>query len=271
MIRIRGASGLGDSVYLRAVAEHFARQGERVIACSNFPEIFKGSPVETEPFRRTDVDRVAHYVTGKTRRGTTQWQDVCIAAGAIGEVPFRFDWTRGPRGWVERVREMAGDLPVVLVHGGRVPMNRTDGFGSKIMPAREPFARALGRVGADCYLVAVGRRIDRVYTLPCDLDLTDATTVPDLLDLFQDADGVVGQCSFAVPMAEVFDRPLLAIWSSEGLEDREPYVRQITPEKVLSKPSSRHVVDDVPAEEIIAAAAAFARHVTKGAKCASST
>ena len=269
MIRIRGASGLGDSVYLRAIAEHFARQGDQVIACSNFPDIFKGSPVTPEPFRRTDVDLVAHYVTGKTRRGTTQWQDVCISAGALGEVPFRFDWARGSSGMVERVRDLAGDLPVVLVHGGRVPMNRTDGFGAKIMPAREAFVRVLGRVGAGCFLVAVGRHVDRVYGLPCDLDLTDATTVPDLLDLFQDCDGVVGQCSFAVPMAEVFDRPLLAVWSSEGLADREPYVRAITPEKVLSKASSRYVVDDVTPEEMIAAAAAFERHITKGARCVS--
>lgn len=276
MIRIRSASGLGDSVYLRAIAEHFARRGEKVVACTNYPDVFKSSPVTPEPFRRTDVDIVAHYVTGKARPGTTQWQDVCIAAGVAEPVPFSFQWWRGSTGLAERVRALAGDLPVVLVHGGRVPMNRTDGFGLKLVPERRAFEAVLEAVAGSCYLVAVGGNSlrpdaggDCIFDLPCDFDLRGATTVPELLDLFQACDGVVAQVSYAVPMAEVFDRPLLAVWSTEGLADPHPYVRQIAPAKVLSKESSGYVLDSLDAPFLRDRGRAFASTIREALACAS--
>lgn len=268
MIRIRSASGLGDSVYLRAIAEHFAKGGEKVVACTNYPEVFKSSRVTPEPFRKTDVDVVAHYVTGKAREGTTQWQDVCIAAGVADPVPFSFPWYPRRPGIVEDVRALAGDLPIVLVHGGRVPMQRTDGFGIKLIPERAAFEAVLEEVARGCFLVAVGGA-DFVYELPFDYDLRGATTLPDLLDLFHGCDGVVGQVSYAVPMAEVFDRPLLAVWSSEGLADPHPYVRQITPQKVLSKDSSGFVLDSLDAGFLRERGRAFASKVSEGLACAS--
>ncbi len=276
MIRIRSASGLGDSVYLRAIAEHFHRKGHQVVACTNHPDVFKSSPVTPEPFRRTEIDIVAHYVTGKGRPNTTQWQDVCIAAGVSEPVTFSFPWFRGSTGLVERVRALAGDLPVVLVHGGRVPMNRKDGFGIKLVPERRAFEAVLEAVAGNCYLVAVGGNSlkpedggECLFDLPCDHDLRGATTIPELLDLFHSCDGVVAQVSYAVPMAEVFDRPLLAVWSSEGLADREPYVRQIAPAKVLSKESSGYVLDSLDAPFLRERGRAFADAIQEVSACAS--
>lgn len=274
MIRIRSASGLGDSVYLRAIAEHFHRQGHQVVACTNYPDVFKFSPVTPEPFRRTDVDVVAHYVTGKARPGTTQWQDVCIAAGVTEPVPFTFPWFRGSTGLVERVRALAGDLPVVLVHGGRLPMNRRDGFGIKLVPEKRAFDAVLDGAASSCFLVAVGGHSttpedggDCLFDLPCDYDLRGSTTIPELLDLFHACAGVVGQVSYAVPMAEVFDRPLLAVWSCEGLADREPYIRQITPQKVLSKDTSGYVIDSLDAPFLRERGRAFAEAIQAAEVC----
>lgn len=243
MKAIRCASGLGDSVYLRAIAEHFVRAGEKITALSNYPEIFEGSGCRVEPFRRERVDIVAHYVTGKSNQSTNQWQDVCLAAGVAHPIPFAFDWMVESRRLVDGVRERAAGRSVVIVQGGRTPMARTDGFGKELLPDRQAFEATLEPLRADCYLVAVGKA-EPIYRLPVDEDLTGRTSVADLLDLFKTCDGAVAQVGFAVPMAEVFDRPLLVVWAASGVTSREPYVRQITPSKILAKPTSIFVMDD---------------------------
>ena len=72
-MRIRSGSGLGDAIYLRCICEHFARAGERVVACTDYPEVFLGSNVETDRFSRERITTVAHYTAGKSRPDTTQW------------------------------------------------------------------------------------------------------------------------------------------------------------------------------------------------------
>lgn len=243
MRSIRCASGLGDSVYLRAIADHLAAAGEEITALSNYPEIFAGSPCRVEPFRRERVDIVAHYVMGKANPGTTQWDDVRIAAGVRDPIPLAFDWRIQNGELVDGVRERADGLPVVLVQGGRTPMARTDGFGKELLPDRQAFEAAIDAIRGRCYLVAVGKA-EPVYRVLVDEDLTGQTSVADLLDLFKACNAAVSQVGYAVPMAEVFDIPLLVVWADSGLKSREPYVARITPSKIFSKPTSAFVVDD---------------------------
>lgn len=255
MTAIRGASGLGDSVYLRPIVEHFARAGRKPVALSNYPEIFAGADCTVEPFRRERVDVVAHYVMGKANPATTQFEDMVRAAGIAEPVPLSFDWhVQNPR-LVRGVRANADGRPVVLVHGGRAPMARTDGFGKELLPEEDAF-RALVAALPDCHRVGVGA-IGEVYPIPVDEDLRGETTVSDLLDLFATCDGAVGQCSFVIPMAEVFDRPLLVLWARRGLACSNEYINRITPQKILHKPTSRFVIDDAGEDEIREAARAF--------------
>lgn len=256
MRSIRCASGLGDSVYLRAIADHLAVSGEEITALSNYPEIFIGSPCRVEPFRRERVDIVAHYVVGKTNASTTQWDDVRIAAGVAHPIPFGFGWRVQNDRLVDGVRERADGLPVVLVQGGRTPMGRTDGFGKELLPDRQAFEAAIDAIRGRCYLVAVGKA-EPVYRAPVDEDLTGETSVSDLLDLFASCNAAVCQVGYAVPMAEVFDNPLLVVWADAGLKSREPYVARITPSKIFSKPTSTFVMDDWDHDRIARAARAF--------------
>lgn len=255
MTAVRCASGLGDSVYLRPVVDHLAARGEEVVALSDYPEVFIGARCKVEPYRRDRVDVVAHYVTGKANPATTQWQDVCRAARIPEDTPLAFAWAVRNHALVERVRREAAGRPVVLVHGGRVPMARTDGFGMELLPREEAFSAAVAGLAGACR-VGIGGE-GSVYPVEVDVDLRGSTTVSDLLDLFRSCDGVLAQCSFAVPMAEVFDRPLLVVWSVAGLESRVLYIRQVTPQKILQKPDSRYLLDCLPHEAITAGARGF--------------
>src|SRR6185436_3336954 len=94
-LRIRSGSGLGDSLYLRPVAEWWARNGGRPVeALSFYPDVFRGAAgVRVAQFERENVDIVAHYSPRKREPGTSQWQDVCRAAGIRVPLPLSFRWS----------------------------------------------------------------------------------------------------------------------------------------------------------------------------------
>lgn len=255
MIRIRGGRGLGDSLYVRPIVDYLVRLGERVTALSDYPDVFAGSRAEVLPFTRAGVNLLAHYTAGKSNPNTTQWQDILRSSRMPLGLPLRFDWQVRNHALVDALHTRAAGRPLVLVHGGREPMNRTDGFGMELMPERWAFVTALESL-SDCFLVRVGKGAC-LYELPAEADLNGDTTVSDLLDVASVCAGIVAQCSFAVPLAEVFDKPLLAIWSARGLVSREEYVRLITPRKILHGPRDRFVVDDWPPDGIKDSADAF--------------
>lgn len=255
-MRIRGGSGLGDSLYVRPIAEHFAAKGEQVVALTNYPDIYLGSGIATEPFSRTNCQVIAHYVNGKSKTDTTQWQDVCTAAGVA--VSMRFDWNVRNQGLVERVKRAAKGRSIILAHGGRPPMGRSDGFAMELLPQQGAFNAALNSM-SDCLVVAIGGSDGVCYPLPVELDLTGKTTVADMLDLAWISAGMVAQCSFAIPMAECFDKPLLAVWSVRAQSSNQAYIKTITPQKVLSKPTSKWVMDDWGQARINEAVDAFRR------------
>lgn len=234
---------------------HLIAARNEVIVLSDFPDVFRGLAARVVGFRREHCDVIAHYAAFKAETRTNQWEDVCRSAKI--NVPFHFDdWQVRDRALVNEVRERAGQRPLVLVHGGREPMGRTDRFGIELLPERAAFATALDALRRDCFLVQIGHGA-KLYLLDTDWDLNGNTTVADLLDLASVCAGVVAQCSFCVPLAEAFDKPLLAIWASRGLRSATPFIRQTTPQKVLSKTSSRFVRDDETAETIGECARAF--------------
>lgn len=251
--RIRGGSGLGDSLYLRPICEYLARAGNVVTALSNFPDVFLDSGCAVEPFRRDRVDMIAHYVGGKHNAATTIWQDICAHAGV--SVPLRFEWSTRNKRLVRRLEQGAAGRPLLLVHGGREPMGRRDKFGIELLPFEHAFA-AVAEALDDCYRVRVGRG-DQLYPIPCDIDLTNQTSVADVLDIAKASAGIVSMCGFPLPLAEALDKPALFVWSSRGLASAHSFIKSVTPAKMLSKPSSRFVMDDRPVEELQEAALEF--------------
>lgn len=259
-MRIRGGAGLGDAIYLRAIAEHFVRAGKSVTVCSDYSDVFLGSGAQTAPFDRFNIDVLAHYTAGKYRGGTNQWQDICASAG-VGDLPLKFSWQVRNQALVNQLLEDAGERPLVLVNGGRPPMARTDGFGAELLPEKAAFDAVLA-AARDCFTVRVGKG-PSLYEIPAVVDMNGGTSVSDILDIGSVAAGLIGQCSFVIPLAEAFDKPLLVVWSAAGMSSaRHPYISSITPQKVLSKPSSRFVVDDWPRQDLERGAADWLEAVT---------
>lgn len=266
IIRTRCGSGLGDSIYLQSVVRYLVGQGKEVVALSNWPDVFRPlrGRATVEPFDRRNCNLVAHY-SMRRLRSTTQFQDCYHQAGIKEPVDLRLDWSVTDPGFIENLNApiIATSKPIILVQMPRRPMDRVDGFGMNLLPRRVAMQSVINGLRGRAFIVMVGAG-EQVYQLEgIDLDLTNKTTVAQLIDLGYIADAYLGYVSFMVPLAESLDKPFLAVWSRRGLEDRMEVVRSITPKKIFHKPAtSKAVFDDVKPAEWEAAADAIYQSAT---------
>lgn len=253
MISIRVASGLGDSLYLQSIARYLVEKGHDVEVCSDWPDVFlplKGR-IKVSPFRRDNITRSAHYSMRKKTPGTDQFQDCCIAAGIRDPVDLRLDWKPINLALVARVK--SSGRPVVAVQLPRKPMNRPDNFGADLLPDCNVIQRAIDLIGNRAYFVQIGSGEPLFKFSGIDIDLSNQTSVSDLIDAAWAADAFLGYVSFIVPLAESLGKPALLVWSRRGLNSNEPrreFIRSITPQKILHRKSSRFVIDDCSGAEL---------------------
>jgi hypothetical protein len=236
-VTVRGGMGIGDALYVQSIARHWTETGQKVQVCSAWDEIFSQIPVKVTPFTRLGVDRVAHYTMRKAIGGTSQFRDCCISAGIKEGIDLRLDWKRTSE------PEIPKGKPVVVVALPRSPMGRTDGFGAEVLPDCRVIQRLIDELHGTATIVQVGKgeplfKFDRI-----DVDLSNRTSVSQMLDIASMADGFLGYCSFLIPLAESFNKPGIYVWSSK-IRKAQAFVRQMTPEKVLHRPNGRAIWDD---------------------------
>jgi hypothetical protein len=255
MKKARCGAGLGDSLYLQGVLRVLSEK-EPYAAMTDYPDVFRQLPnVITMPFDRIGVDIVAHYTRRKGVAGTNQWQDCCIAAGLPEDTPFKLTWKTRNKALVSKVA--AAGKPILLVAMMRAPMGRKDGFGAEVLPSGAVIQKLIDKAVGKYTIVQVGSGRNLFQFKNIDIDLSNKTTVSDLIDLAKTCDKMLGYCSFFVPLAESLGKDALFVWSSAGLNSGIEFVRFIRPEKVLSSPQSRFVVDNWGAHDIERTADAF--------------
>jgi hypothetical protein len=260
MKTIRGGMGLGDAMYVQAVARHITqRVPDRLRIATAWPDVFRplGERVECIPFTRLGVDILAHYSRRKGLPGTTQFEDVCAEAKLGKTAELKIDWAVTDWPLVARLKQHG--KPIVLVQSARLPMGRTDGFGAELLPDCRAIQRAIDTLHGRVLLVQVGAGPVLYRFRGIDVDLVNETTVAQLLDVASACDGVLGYVSFILPVAESMNKPGLFVWSRNGLKSRVGYVRQITPQKVIHRKDLMRVVKDGFDDPVEAKADAFLR------------
>ncbi len=237
MKRIRSGRGLGDNIYLLNIVTHLVGKRKELEVCTDFPELFEHLPVQIDKFGRHNIDIISHYNQNRYDKDHHQWEDCCYKAKLNPkDVRYGLDW------------KVKGDLklpkPFVFVALPRQPMNRKDGFGIELLPDCRVIDQILDRLQEKYYTVQVGKGRPLYNLENIDYDLSNKTSITDLMDIASQAEVFVGQVSFIIPLAESFDKPLIAVWSRKGLDSEERFVNHIKPEKILSKPTSHYVIDD---------------------------
>lgn len=262
---IRAGSGFGDSIYLQSVVRHLVSKGESLIVRSDYPDLFEHLNTPVIKFGKGGPAIVAHYSLRKNIPSTSQFQDCCIAAGIKEAVEMRLDWAvRQPDILARHSRPVKREYTTLAVMLPRAPMDRKDGFGQELKPDYSVIDGLLQKNSASIVSVLVGAGKPLYTYKSIDLDFSNKTTIPDLLDIASVADGFVGFCSFMIPLAESLNKPFFALWSSRGLKSKVQYVRSITPEKIIHRKDLGHyAVDSATPQAIEKAFAIFLRQATR--------
>lgn len=262
MISVRSGRGFGDGLYLQSVARHLVECGERVEVCSDYADLFRPlkGRVVVSPFRRERIDRIAHYIRRKGIAGSDQFRDCCISAGISEDVDLRLDWSASNAELVERVG--ASGRPAIVVQLPRAPMAREDGFGADLMPDCRVIQRIIDQVKPWAFVVQVGKGVPLFRFSGIDLDLANRTSVADVVDVASLSAGVLGYCSFIVPLAESLRKPALLVWSRSGLNSNVEFIRSIVPSKIIYRAATtRYVMDDCSDAELCEGVNAFREQV----------
>lgn len=241
MKRIRSGYGLGDNLYLQSVVRHLVRNGEKLQVCTDYPEVFLPlkDQISFDSFSRHNIQILAHYTQGKKIKGTDQFQDLCISAKLTGKVELKLDWKIQNQSLIDKIPR---HKPIVCVLIPRPPMDRKDAFGKEILPDCSVFDHITSLLDATVIQLGSGKPLYELANI--DLDLANKTTITDMIDIASIADYFLGYCSFFIPLAESFDKPALFVWSSKIPMAESWFIRAITPEKILHKPTSCFVMDD---------------------------
>jgi ADP-heptose:LPS heptosyltransferase len=138
-------------------------------------------------------------------------------------------------------------------------MGRTDGFGAEILPDCRVMQKMIDRLKDRALIVQVGAGTPLYQFKGIEVDLANKTSVRELIDVGSICDGMLGYCSFILALAESLDKPAIMVWSRRGLQSKDLYIRQITPQKIIEKPSTKYVIDDCSEQEITEAIDGFLR------------
>ncbi len=242
---IRAGSGFGDSIYLQSVVRHLVAKGENLIVRSDYPDLFESLNVPVIKFGKGGPVIAAHYSLRKNIETTDQFQDCCIAAGIKDPVEMKLDWKVRQPDILSRHRiRRKSEYTTLAVMLPRAPMARKDGFGEELKPEYSILDGLLNKNSQSIVSVLIGAGKPLYNYFSIDLDFSNKTTIPDLLDIASRVDGFVGYCSFMIPLAESLNKPFFALWSSRGLKSKTQYIRSITPEKIIHRKDLGHYAID---------------------------
>lgn len=229
--------GIGDAMYMQSIAKYLKYKGVQLEICTKYPELF---PLEAKfsPFRRKPIDYTAHYTTRKHRKGTSQFVDMCLNCGITDDVDLVYEWTAKTNPLPKTNKK------ILIVQQPRPAFGRTDGFGRRLLPKWEIVDTALNQLRDQFHIVQIGNGESLYHYKNIDTDLTNKTSVEQLLDIGDLAHAFIGQCSYIIPLAESFNKPIMVVWSNRVLSAKEQYIKTITPDKILHKQTSQYMFDE---------------------------
>lgn len=208
---VRGCSGFGDAIYLRAIVEWLLKnRGEvQYTVATNFPTIYEGLDVKAEPYFGETPNIDCNYTHRKEYGDTNQFQDMCINGG----LPY-IEYTselkkRDPKGFVIA-------LPLYSPMGGSPE-------SSPMMPFYREYFDLI-------------RKHENV------LQIQSFHSFENLVKLFNEAELVICQQGWGTALAELLDVPAKVVFTQRGLDSKNKFIGSITPNKILTKSTSEAVI-----------------------------
>ena len=204
---VRGPSGFGDAIYMRAIMEWLIiNKPNDYTILTKFPDVFYDLPIQTQKWdHRTKSDYYFTYIYDKTSKNT-QFQDM-IYKENLPNITLNSKLKRYyPR-------------EETLIIPPYPPMNSCQ-TSSPMMPTNTEFYQFIHNYKNHLF-------IEKHYKFS------------ELVYLFNSAKLIISQVGWAVPLAEMLDIPIIAILTKRALNSSNTFISTILPHKIKEKPTTQ--------------------------------
>lgn len=240
LTHIAGPKGLGDAIYVRAIALHLIGQGKTVAVSTHWPDVFFGVPVTIVPPSGNELHigfSLRHPLDDgiySEFAGMNQFDIWCRRAGIAEPVKFDIQWQVQNRNLVRLIRRKAAGRKI-LVYQPRKKEN-------PLSPRRNPFY-AWAHERSDCYRVRVGHpQFVEGAVSDCEMDLVGKTGVTDILDVATVADLFFGDLSYLGIVADALGKRSVCMLSREIAAS--PEWRHLNAQRLFRNPHLAELVYD---------------------------
>lgn len=240
MIKLNGPKGLGDAIYLRALALHLLDRGETIDVRTRWPQVFADLPVTTRPADNIDdYDELKHmtaclYCNVPQIRMLDKFRLACLQAGFDEAVELRMGWTIKNAVLIETVKTQAAGRPLMLYQ----PLKLSRGAEQEALRPRRQAYSGYVNSRTDCFRVKTGHpnHVQMDPALDCEMDLIGKASISDVFDVAAASDAIFAEDSYLSILAQALDKPLVCMFSRRALDSRNARLCNSGPARMFTKP-----------------------------------
>jgi hypothetical protein len=244
-IGLKGASGLGDSIYGYPIVKHYAEKHKTVYHMSNYPELYESiENAEIYPHQKVNyittpdgqqpIDTRFTYCGKKYTPGTSQFRDSVTSAKIRKNLDLYIPWTIKNEELCAEIKARAKGKKICIFAAPYEPFGREDEWGKSMRINKDSMAKIVHdpELNEKVYFVQTGNKyvlhqFDNVY------DMVNQTSVSDLMDLVSISDICLSQIGNMLPMAECRKKNNFIIFSEAARTCGEKFIEAITPDKTV--------------------------------------
>ena len=248
LLKIRGARGLGDAVYLYPIAKHFINQGKIVQVMTQYPVIYNTLNCICIERYKGQPDIECRYGPRYPNQETNLWEDTLIRAGLQGEkIEFSIEYI------CEHKFDFNTDKKLCLIKTPAYPHYNNNGITACLLPQLNVWQEIINTFKSRCYFIMAGLANSYEFNLMgIDRDMSDIDNIPKLMKLVDISDIVITPSSYFVSFAEALDKKVLIGFAQTGLDSMISFYRWCTPKKVITKPNTTsYFIDSDPLDDIL--------------------
>jgi hypothetical protein len=181
-MKIRGAGGLGDALYLHPVVKHYATSGNNVELSGNYPDIFADiQNVNVRPFcRKAPVNIECTYTKSRAENnGLNQYEDTLRNANITENYPFTLNLP------LEKIEiAIPAGKKICIVKSPYARMRKGSICNEDIQPRVELFNEIIDKHRGEYFFIDTGGEDEKNQSaVRCDLDLRGKTNIKQLLHM----------------------------------------------------------------------------------------
>lgn len=215
---IKGASGFGDAIYLRAIVEWLLEnRPDEYLVLTKYPNVYADLSVQTDDLHSTKygLDYYCHYLHGKHLE-TTQWEDMLNKAN----IPY-FPLTSKLSSYNTSLFDSALNKTVLVIK----PYNAMNG-AKGTTPLIPKFSEVFSYASQYANVVYLNRQYPFL----------------ELVKMFNSCKLVISQVGWAVPLAEMLNTPIQIIFTKRAMFSNYNFISRIKPKKILTKSTSEAII-----------------------------